>query len=79
MSGKHKYWHKEWSREGSLLAHSSGLRVEFDEDLGWSTVDSTLEAWSAFETARGVPPHDQQARLDRLLREAAEWDAANPI
>ena len=59
--------------------HDSGLVVEQDEDLGgWITCNDTTEAWSAFELARGVPMHDQHARLRRLLREAAEWHARNP-
>jgi hypothetical protein len=59
------------------LVHDSGLAVEYDEDLGWSATDDTTEAWCAFEQARGVPLHDLQARLGRLLREAAEWARRN--
>ncbi|MBF5006021.1 hypothetical protein [Diaphorobacter caeni] len=73
-----RYWHKEWSRDGSYLVHSSGLKVEFDEDLGWSATEDTAEAWSAFELARGAPLHDLPARMQRLCREAAEWSERNP-
>jgi hypothetical protein len=58
--------------------HESGLAVEYNDVLGWSSTDDTAEAWSAWEMARGVPLHDLQARLKRLLKEAAEWDAHNP-
>lgn len=75
MTGKHYNWHKEWSRNGSRLAHASGLSVEHDDALGWHTCDDTLQAWSAFESAHGVPLHDQLARLQRLLKEAAQWRA----
>ena len=78
MGGKHKDWHKAWSRDGSVLVHASGLRVENDEDLGWSATDDSAEAWAAFEQARGVPLHDLPARMQRLCREAAEWSARNP-
>lgn len=78
MPGKHKYWHREWSRDGSVLAHSSGLRVEYDHELGWSATADSAEAWAAFEQARGVPLHDLAQRMQRLCREAAEWSQRNP-
>lgn len=78
MSGKHRDWHKAWRRDGAKLLHDSGLAVEHDEDLGWVTTEETTEAWSAWEMARGVPLHDLQARLQRLIREAAEWHQRNP-
>ncbi|ADU99466.1 hypothetical protein [Alicycliphilus denitrificans] len=78
MTGKHHNWHKAWRRDGPKLIHDSGLAVEYNNDMGWSSTDDTTEAWSAFELARGVPLHDLQARLGRLLREAAEWDQRNP-
>lgn len=73
MTGKHHNWHKAWHRQGARLVHDSGLAVEYDGVLGWTTTDDTMEAWSAFELARGVPLHDQQARLNRLLKEAGQW------
>lgn len=73
MTGKHHHWHKAWRRDGARLVHDSGLAVENDDALGWCTCDDTLETWSAFELARGVPLHDQLARLQRLLKEAAQW------
>lgn len=75
MTGKYYAWHKAWHRQGARLVHDSGLSVEFDEVLGWHTCDDTLEAWGAFELARGVPLHDQLARLQRLLKEAALWQS----
>lgn len=73
MTSKHFNWHKAWHRQGARLVHDSGLAVEYDDVLGWCTTDDTSEAWSAFELARGVPLHDQPARLQRLLKEAAQW------
>lgn len=78
MSGKHKDWHKAWRRDGVRLVHDSGLAVECDELLGWSTTEDTTEAWSAWEMARGVPLHDLQARMQRLIKEAIEWHQRNP-
>ncbi len=78
MPSSNKQEQSEWSREGSIFVHSSGLRIEYDEDLGWSATDDTAEAWAAFEQARGVPLHDLPARMQRLCREAAEWGARNP-
>lgn len=75
MTGKHHSWYKAWRREGARLVHDSGLAVEYDDVLGWCTTDDTTEAWSAFEFARGVPLHDHPARLQRLLKEAAQWRA----
>lgn len=78
MTGKHHNWHKAWRKDGARLVHDSGLAVEYDEELGWCSTDDTSEAWSAFELARGVPLHDLQARMQRLLREASEWRADGP-
>lgn len=78
MTNKHFGWHKAWQRtESGRLWHESGLQLEFDEVLGWHTCDETLDAFQAFEQARGVPLHDIQSRLMRLVREACEWDAVN--
>ncbi|ABM60727.1 hypothetical protein [Verminephrobacter eiseniae] len=38
----------------------------------------TLEAYQAFEAARGVPLHDMLARLQRLLKGAEAWHKHNP-
>jgi len=73
MAGKHRNWHAAWRRDGARLLHESGLAVEYDEVLGWTTTDGTIQAWSASEENRGVPLHDLQARLQRLLREASMW------
>lgn len=77
MSGKNEDWRKTWRRDGARLIHDSGLAVEYDDVLGWSTTEDTTEAWSAWEMARGVSLHDLQDRLGRLLREAAEWHNLN--
>ena len=82
MTGKHRNWHKAWSREASgHLVHSSGLRVLVSHDEGGTdlvTDDASMEAWQAFEQARGVPLHDLVARVQRLLKEATEWHTKNP-
>lgn len=82
MTGKHRNWHKAWRRSGGQLLHDSGLRLDVTEaDDGATDIvtdDASLQAWQAFEAARGVPLHDLQARLGRLLREAAEWHTRNP-
>lgn len=78
MSGKHKNWHKAWRRDGARLLHESGLAVEYDDVLGWCSTEDTTEAWSSFEIARGVPLHDLTARLNRLIKEAQEWNTRNP-
>ena len=81
MSGKHKNWHKEWSREGSFLVHTSGLRLEVIEGDGFTDIetdDASLAIFQARETSRGVPLHDLAARVQRLIREGAEWHQRNP-
>jgi len=83
MTGKHRNWHKAWRREGlDLLVHESGLRVQLTElddgSLDAVTEDASAEVWVAFEQARGVPLHDLQARLLRLVKEAAQWHDRNP-
>ena len=40
MSGKHKNWHREWSREGSFLVHTSGLRLEVIEGDGFTDIET---------------------------------------
>lgn len=74
MTGKNRNWHRAWTRlPDGRLRHESGIEFEFDEELGWSTVDASLVAFHDAETARGVPVHDLAARLIRLAREAAAW------
>lgn len=80
MTGKHFNWHKSWHREGARLIHSSGLAFEIIKGDGYTdivAVNDTLEAWQAFELARGVPLHDLVERAKRLNREAAEWHGRN--
>ncbi len=81
MTGKHKNWHKEWSREGSLLVHASGLRLQVVRNDGFTDIetdDASLAIFHASETSRGVPLHDLAARVPRLVREGAEWHQRNP-
>lgn len=83
MTGKHYNCHNAWRRDGAgLLVHESGLRVRLEElddgSLDAVTDDASTEAWSAFELARGVPLHDLQARLLRLVSVLAEG-IANPL
>lgn len=66
-------WHLEWQTVGDRRVHSSGLAFEYDEDLGWSTCDDTIDAFTAHERARGVPLHDIQSRLIRLAKECSMW------
>lgn len=76
MPSKRYKWQAQWQRlPNGNLKHSSGLIVEYDEVLGWQTEDASLAIFQASEKARGVPLHDLAARLQRLLREAAELDA----
>lgn len=74
MSGKHKHWHREWSRLN--LQHTSG--AEFTTSGGVQHIPATLETFAATEAARGVPAHDMAARLARLEREGAMWIERNP-
>lgn len=82
MTGKHYQWHKAWHREASgHLLHDSGLRILVERDNGYTDLladKETLEAFQAFEAARGVPRHDIEARLIRLIKEAQQWHARNP-
>lgn len=82
MSGKHKDWHKAWSRLPSgRLRHLSGLEFEVIVGADYTdieTADDTLAEFQAYEHARGVPLHDLAARVQRLCREAAEWHRTNP-
>lgn len=82
MTGKHYQWHMAWRREPSgHLLHDSGLRVLVTRGPGYTDLQAspdTLEAWQAFEAARGVPLHDMLARLQRLIREAEQWHMLNP-
>lgn len=81
MGGKHKNWHKEWSREGSFLVHTSGLRLVVIDGDGFTDIetdDASLAIFQASETSRGVPVHDLAARVQRLVREAAGWHQNNP-
>lgn len=70
-------WHKEWRVVGERRCHSSGLEFEYDEALGWMTCDDSIDAFTAHESARGVPLHDLQNRLIRLAKECSMWRGKN--
>ena len=82
MSGKHKNWHRAWSRLlNGRLRHISGAEFLLLPGDGFTDVKAapeTLGEYQAFELARGVPLHDLAQRLMRLAREAGEWRARNP-
>lgn len=74
MTSKNFGWHKSWKTlPNGRRRHLSGLEFEYDDVLGWSTCDETLEEFQTYERARGVPLHDLQSRLLRLARECGEW------
>lgn len=83
MTGKHRNWHQAWRRDDAgHLVHGTGLRllVQPAEDGAVDLIaeGESLLMFQAREQARGVPLHDLQARLQRLLREGAEWHQRNP-
>lgn len=82
MPGKHKNWHRAWSRlPDGRLRHISGAVFVVDRGDGFTDVRAakeTLGEFQAFELARGVPMHDLAQRLMRLAREAGEWLERNP-
>lgn len=82
MSGKHKNWHRAWSRlPNGRLRHISGAEFMLVRGDGFTDVRAapeTLDEYQSFELARGVPLHDLVQRLQRLAREANEWHARNP-
>jgi len=82
MVGKRHNWHKAWHREATgHLLHDSGLHILVERGDGYTDLEvspETLEAYHAFEAARGVPLHDMLARLQRLLKEAEAWHKSNP-
>lgn len=82
MSGKHKNWHKAWTRLPSgCLRHISGAEFVVVEGDGFTDIDAapeTLDEYQRYELARGVPAHDLAQRLIRLAREAGDWLKTNP-
>ncbi len=77
MTGKHKNWHRAWSRLPSgRLRHISGAEFVVTHGDGFTDIDAapeTLGEFQCYELARGVPVHDLSQRLIRLAREAGEW------
>lgn len=77
MTGKRYGWHKAWQRlHDGRLRHVSG--VEFTVEPGDGLTDirvtpESLDAFQAYEAARGVPVHDMTQRLLRLAREASRF------
>lgn len=82
MTGKHRNWHRAWSRlPNGRLRHASGAEFLLVRGDGFTDVKAapeTLAEYQTHELARGVPLHDLARRLQRLCREASEWDKANP-
>lgn len=82
MGGKHKNWHRAWSRlPNGRLRHMSGAEfvvVPGDGSTDINVAPETLGEYQSFELARGVPLHDLAQRLMRLAREAGEWMERNP-
>lgn len=77
MGGKHKNWHRAWSRlPNGRLRHISGAEFTVQRGDGYTDINAapeTLGEFQAYELARGVPVHDLARRLIRLAREAGEW------
>lgn len=77
MGGKHKNWHRAWSRlPNGRLRHISGAEFTVQRGDGYTDINAapeTLAEFQAYELARGVPVHDLAARLQRLAREAHDW------
>lgn len=77
MGGKHKNWHRAWSRlPNGNLQHISGAMFTVERGDGYTDIvvaRETLQEFQAHELARGVPVHDLAARLQRLAREAHDW------
>lgn len=82
MTGKHRNWHRAWSRlPNGRLRHISGAEFTVERGEGFTDVNAapeTLSEYQAHELARGVPLHDLVQRLQRLAREAVEWLERNP-
>ncbi len=77
MHGKHKNWHRAWSRlPNGRLRHISGAEfvvVRGDGLMDINAAPETLCEFQSYELARGVPAHDLAQRLIRLALEAGEW------
>ena len=82
MTNKHFGWQKSWRREASgHLLHASGLRVLVLPGDGFTdleTEDASLVIFQAHENARGVPAHQFNERIQRLIKEAEQWHQKNP-
>lgn len=82
MGGRHKNWHRAWSRlSNGRLRHISGAEfivVPGDGHTDIQAAPETLGEFQGHELARGVPLHDLAQRLVRLAREAGEWLQRNP-
>lgn len=77
MSGKRYGWHKAWQRlSDGRLRHVSGVEFAVKRGDGFTGIRVTpkmLDAFQAYEAARGVPVHDMTQRLLRLAREARRF------
>lgn len=77
MTGKHRNWHRAWSRlPNGRLRHISGAEFTVQRGGGYTDINAapeTLAEFQTYELARGVPVHDLAQRLIRLAREAGDW------
>lgn len=82
MTGKHRNWHRAWSRlPNGRLRHISGAEFTIERGDGYADINAapeTLGEYQNYELKRGVPLHDLAQRLMRLAREAGEWLERNP-
>lgn len=82
MTGKHRNWHRAWSRlPNGRLRHISGAEFVVIQGDGYKDINAapeTLDEYQRYELARGVPVHDLAQRLMRLAREAGAWLERNP-
>jgi len=68
-------WHKEWSREGKTLRHTSGLRFDVlcdDRPVALIQVHSLLN-YLLRETDEGRDFLEISPEYDRLVRDAQVW------
>ena len=42
MAGKHKDWHKAWSRRGDRLVHISGAEFVIERGAGYTDINAAL-------------------------------------
>lgn len=79
MAGKRKNWHRDWLRlQNGRLRHVSGAEIIVGDGCATTiAAPETIGRCHAHELARGVPLHNLAARVQRLIREGAEWHQRN--